>query len=201
MSTLELNELQQEVLTELLNVSVGKAANVLSQMVFSEIGMSIPTLKQIPQRQLADQLQSEIGQQITTVTMTTEGALSGSAILSLSMQSSFNLVYALLQGQVSREALTELEEEALTEMGNVVLNACMATFADQLEERIHTSIPYCSKGTPHQLIGEEEHEVLYITINLTHNGGKEHGTIILMLHIESAQNIRALIDNYLEKMV
>lgn len=40
MEALQLNELQQEVLTELLNVSVGKAENALSEMVPSEIGMS-----------------------------------------------------------------------------------------------------------------------------------------------------------------
>jgi len=56
-------------------------------------------------------------------------------MLLFSERDSLSLVKAILTEQIPLEMLSELEEEALTEVGNVVLSACLATFADLLNNK------------------------------------------------------------------
>ena len=65
----------------------------------------------------------------------------GNAILLFPKSNSLQLVRTLLKDQVPLDNLTELEQEALLEVGNVMLNACFGTVTNLLQLNITIS-PY-----------------------------------------------------------
>ncbi|HIJ23840.1 MAG TPA: hypothetical protein HPP65_01275 [Gammaproteobacteria bacterium] len=123
-------------------------------------------------------------------------------MLLFSERDSLSLVKAILTEQIPLEMLSELEEEALTEVGNVVLSACLATFADLLNNKMTTSIPYCLRGSPDELLDgvEADAEVLFICVDFIHDQGEARGFISLMFNVDSVKNIVSAIDAYLEKL-
>ncbi len=201
MSALGFNDLQHEVLIELLNISAGAAADVLSQMANSEIRLTIPKLFQIPRREAYTLVQEGGEEGIVSINMEIGGFFSGEGILLFSQQSSLSLVKVILSEQVPLEMLHELEEEALTEVGNVVLGACLATFADLLGEKMVCSVPFCLQGTPNELLTSEQAdvEVLFICVDFAHEQGQARGFVSLMFDVASVRNISMAIDNYLKK--
>ncbi|HIJ23839.1 MAG TPA: hypothetical protein HPP65_01280 [Gammaproteobacteria bacterium] len=73
MSELGLNALQHETLIELLNISVGAAANVLSQMAHSEIKLTVPKLFQISRKEVYSLVQETTEDKIVSINMEVEG--------------------------------------------------------------------------------------------------------------------------------
>lgn len=200
MSTPQLTELQREAMVELVNVSVGAAAAVLSEMANCEIKLNVPQLDQMTRKEVSELIEATVEGDIVSINIETEGFINGKSMLIFSERSSLSLVHAILQEQVPLEMLSEMEEEALTEVGNVVLNACLATFSDQLNERLTTSIPCCVKGPACELIGYDDVQVLFIRVNFTHHAyGEEQGFITLMFDVASMQNIITMVDAYLEQ--
>jgi chemotaxis protein CheC len=201
MSNLTLNELQHEALIELLNISSGKATAVLSEMLLSEINISVPRLEQTARSIVARQVQATLGEAVTAISMETEGVIACKAMLVLSQHSSFSLTQQLMGDQVPAELLPELESEAMVELGNVILNACLSTFADQFGESIQTSIPTFAQGSASSLIGDDHIEVLFLQVNFVSQAGNEQGHIILILSADEARKISALLDQYLRELM
>jgi chemotaxis protein CheC len=61
-----------------------------------------------------------------------EGDITGRALLIFPEARSLELVRAVIGGSLSIEEIIELEQEALAETGNIILNGCLATMANQL---------------------------------------------------------------------
>lgn len=196
-----LNEIQAEALVELVNVSVGAAASVLSEMAHCEIKLSAPTLDQLSRKSVSDLIQGAVEGDIVSIDIETEGFISGKSMLIFSERSSLSLVRAILQEQVPLEMLSEMEEEALSEVGNVVLNACLATFSNLLNQQLTTSIPCCVKGPAHELIGYDDVQVLFIRVDFSHAHGEEQGFITLMFDVDSMRNIVTMVDTYLQQVI
>ena len=60
------------------------------------------------------------------------GGFFGAALLIFPEKNSLELVRAVAGDHLSFEDILELEQEALAEIGNVILNGCMATIANLL---------------------------------------------------------------------
>ncbi len=199
MGDVTLSDLQREALVELVNISVGAAASVLSEMANCEIKLSVPQLDQLSRKEVSDLIEQAVNSDIISISIETEGFINGKSLLIFSEKSSLSLVRAILQEQVPLEMLSEMEEEALTEVGNVVLNACLATFSNQLNQQLITSVPCCLKGKASELIGYDNVQVLFIRVDFTHAYGEEQGFITLMFDVDSMQNIITMLDNYLQQ--
>ncbi len=202
MSDFELNEFHSEALKELLNIGVGTAADVLSQMARNEIRLNVPKMYQIPQSEVYQKVLDGADENVVSVIMRTEGFFSGESMLLFAEHSSLSLVKAILSEQVPLEMLHELEEEALAEVGNVVLSACLATFADLLGKKVVTSIPFCSRGSIDELLAGEEadHDVLFICVDFSYEEGRSRGYISLMFTVSSMEDIVDALDMYLKKV-
>jgi chemotaxis protein CheC len=196
----DLNELQHDSLIELLNISVGTSASVLSEMAHSEIRLSVPQLYQIPRRQVIELIEESTTGNVVSINMETHGFVSGESMLIFSEESSLSLVEVILQGQVPLELLTEMAEEALIEVGNVVLGTCLSTLADLLDKKLTTSVPFSVHGSVAEVIGSGETEILFLRVNFSHEYGKDSGFITLMFDVASVDNISAAIDAYLKKL-
>ena len=70
-----------------------------------------------------------------------EGDITGRALLIFPEERSLELVRAVVGSELSLEEIIELEQEALAETGNIILNSCLATIANTLESNLKISLP------------------------------------------------------------
>jgi chemotaxis protein CheC len=75
-----------------------------------------------------------------------EGDITGRALLIFPEAKSMELVRAIVGSELSLEDIMELEQEALAETGNILLNACLATMANNLQRTLKISLPEVLHG-------------------------------------------------------
>ncbi len=156
MSPIPLSELEKDAFAEILNIGVGHAAASLSQMIGQEIKLSIPVVE-IMDRDLAVlTLAGEENSSLTGVKEQFAGSFKGDAFLFFPEESSLELVRLLLGQDLPLDVLTEMEQEALTEVGNIILTGCLSTIADVLKEEITNEVPEFSHGEAAALLRGED---------------------------------------------
>ncbi|NJO17669.1 MAG: hypothetical protein HC877_18615 [Thioploca sp.] len=136
---IQLTELQQDAIVELLNIGMGVAARSLSEMVNEEISLSIPNLEMLSRQSAATHLNGESPITIAAVKQCFKGAVWGEALLLFPQDKSLELVQLLMKG-VPHEMLNELAQDALVEIGNIILHACLASLANLLAIDLNSDI-------------------------------------------------------------
>lgn len=141
---MKLTASQIDSLTELFNIGIGKAASSMSNMLSDEISLSVPNLE-VCERNKAIKLLSNHGEISGVIERFGSEAGGGAAMLLFHDEASTNVVRAML-GENAMLELTELEQEALTEVGNIILNACLATMANVMHIEFSLDLPTFVKG-------------------------------------------------------
>src|SRR5207237_90404 len=119
-----LSEMERDALTELVNIGVSQAAASLRQMVQDEILLSVPAIEIVTHSVAATLITEREGDDLIAVRQNFAGALQGRALLIFPQATSLDLVRAIIGHYLSVEDVAGMEEEALAETGNVILNNC-----------------------------------------------------------------------------
>jgi chemotaxis protein CheC len=113
----------------------------LRELVGEQVFLSVPSLS-ILSRSEAGQL---VGQRksslLIAIRQAFQGEFSGRALLIFPEANSLELVRAVAGAHLSLEDIVELEQEALAEIGNIILNGCIATIANLLQLSLKMSLP------------------------------------------------------------
>lgn len=130
-----------DTLCELFNIGMGRAAVSFSEMMGDEVLLTVPSLKAVDFNTALDIFQCISPGNVNAVEQCFDGQFSGNAFLFFNDDSSLQLVRSLLgEGSWSSE-LGELEQEALKEVSNIILNACFGCIADVLDCELESSVP------------------------------------------------------------
>ena len=121
-SSIDLSELELDALTELVNLGVSNAALSLREMVREEVILSVPKVSLVTRQAAVANLGDTAISRLVGVHQDFEGDIKGRALLIFPEQKSIELVRAVVGGELSLEDIVELEQEALAETGNVLLN-------------------------------------------------------------------------------
>jgi Chemotaxis protein CheC, inhibitor of MCP methylation len=122
----ELSELHRDALSELFNLGVGRAAHSLSQMVRDEIELSAPFVDVIQAHEVSAVLIGSEFRELSMVTIDFEGPFVSKAILLFPERNALAILSNMLDPDLTPEEVSEFEQEAMCEIGNVILNACMS---------------------------------------------------------------------------
>lgn len=204
---IELDELQRDMLSELFNLGMGSAASALSEMVSEEVLLSVPEIKFMKKSELAKMLAAESGDHISGVSQNFHGMLLGKALLTFPTQKSLELVRLLLQDTVPIENLTEFEEEALLEVGNIIINAGLSSLADIFEDEITSDLPIFNSGSSNDVINSADNNanyqeaVLYLQVDFSIELQNIKGYVVYLLNVESMENLATSIDKYIAKLM
>ncbi|RME05548.1 MAG: hypothetical protein D6803_08715 [Anaerolineae bacterium] len=128
--------LPNAALGALIHQSFIKASQALSIMLSRPIELRAPNVEVLSLDALPAALSVDHEQRAISVHGRISGGLKGAAALVLSPQSSARLVTLLTGQPVIPTALTLSDIEVLQEVGNIVLNACIAFLGDRLESKI-----------------------------------------------------------------
>jgi chemotaxis protein CheC len=135
------SEKQIDALTELINIAFGKAASSLSELTRHRVFLETPKVTMFPMNELKGFLQNYIKGDITTVHQIFQGQVAGDALLLLNYEGAVALTNLLADRSMNENHLHSASQEALIEIGNILLNACLGTFGNLLEVQIMFSVP------------------------------------------------------------
>ncbi|MGH8289146.1 MAG: chemotaxis protein CheX [Steroidobacteraceae bacterium] len=203
-SPIQLTDLHLDALAELVNLGVSNAATNLSEMVHEEIVLSVPRVSMVTRQEAIEILQGRDAKQLIAIHQEFEGDIRGRALLIFPEAKSLELIRALVGADLSLEDIMELEQEALAETGNVLLNACLSTMANSLQRNLRISLPEIIRGdgeeffhlTASPAAGDT---VLFIYINFSVKHRDIQGYLALLLDIPSLAILQTLLVEYIER--
>jgi len=137
----DLSEIQKEALLELLNIGVNESTNILSEILNVEIDLQIPSIKIISADKLIEELQEVGKENYSAVNMEFRNSFSGVSQLVFSQDSANKLVDVFTRQVLGNGDFDEIKAGALIEIGNIILNAILATFSNALEHEFQFYVP------------------------------------------------------------
>ena len=144
---MELNQLQQDALIELLNIGFGRAGSALSQLTGHRVLLEVPQVSVHPIDELNRVLRSVLDDQVASVHQIFSGPVGGDALLILNHSAAGMLKELLTNEPPLPLTIDASAREVLTEVGNILLNACLGTFGNILQVQVSFSVPHLSLDT------------------------------------------------------
>ena len=203
MSTV-LNELQLDALTEMVNIGVNRAAAGLREMVGEQVHLSVPNVALVSRDQAISTLAATEASSLVGIHQVFDGDVTGRALLIFPDTKSLELVRAVAGAELSLEEIIELEHEALAEIGNIILNGCMATLANMLQRNLKMSLPEILRGKPEIFFNlepppEAGEIVMFLYINFAIRQRDIRGYIAMLMDMPSMAALQVLLDEYIER--
>ena len=151
---MDLTSVQQDALVELINIGFGRAAASLSKLTGHRVQLQVPEITMCPIEQMATHLRPLLqNEAVASVHQIFSGPVEGDALLVLDQSSA-----AILKELLTNEPALPLEidrsaREVLTEIGNILLNACLGTFGNLLKVQVSFSVPHLALETLEGIVG------------------------------------------------
>jgi chemotaxis protein CheC len=205
-ATVTLNELQRDALTELVNIGVSRAAAALRKMVGEQVLLSVPAVEVIEPKAAAALISERASDRLVAVRQDFTGAFSGRALLIFPQANSLELVRAVAGDHMSLDEAAEMENEALAETGNVILNGCLGTMANMLHRSLSLSLPEVVRGNGAQLFrppgqATDEGLVLFLYINFMVRQRNIRGYIAMLMDLPSLGLLKLLLEEFISSVV
>lgn len=199
-----LNELELDTLTELVNIGVSRAAVSLREMVGEQVHLSVPAVDLVHRVRAIEILEGRESGPLVAVHQVFEGDITGRALLIFPETKSLELVRAVTGGDLSLEDIIELEQEALAETGNILLNGCLGTIANMLHRSLRMSLPEIIRGKGPDLFNlkpppEASDVVMFLYINFTVRQRDISGYIVMLMDIPSLAVLKNLLGELIER--
>lgn len=140
--TVMLTEAETDALAELFNVGLHRAAASLSDVTGQRIIVDMPKLVICEISEIEHRLADLVGGEIATVHQMFGGSVAGDAVLLLEQDKAAALARLMTDGEAATGGrIDQSAREVLTEIGNIVLGACLSGFGDMLQLPVSFSVP------------------------------------------------------------
>jgi chemotaxis protein CheC len=157
---IELDDNIRDALAETFNIALGDAAAQFAEIVNEEIELSVPHVELVEHHLLVARIESshENGVRgelcrISQDFQSKQGDITTQAILLFPKRGSLEIVRRMLGDTVSAESLNELEQDALGEIGNIIINNCMNSLAHIFDREMTGTLPEVRKGIAQDIFG------------------------------------------------
>jgi chemotaxis protein CheC len=200
----ELTDLELDALTELVNLGVSRAANSLREMVGAQVLLSVPNVRLVGRNEAIAILKARETSRLVAVHQVFEGDIAGRALLIFPEPQSLELVRAVAGGDLPLEDIIELEQEALAETGNVILNGCLATIANLLHRSLKMSLPEILRGEGAELFNlppppHGGDVVMFLYIDFAVRERDIRGYVAMLMDLPSLAALKVLLGEFIER--
>ncbi len=199
-----INEFYVDAVAEVLNIGMGSAAASLSEMINEEVKLSVPGVEFVSRSVATEIIAAKAKTDVSGVHQHFEGAFGGDALLLFPEDQSLELVRAVLQqDDMTLKDLTEMEQEAMTEIGNVILNACLCSMADMFGKEMRGEIPEFVHGTLQEVFSEDglqgQTEAIVLLLNMQFSVDEKNiqGYVTFLMDVASVEKFKNNIDSFL----
>lgn len=201
-----LSDIEIDALTEIFNVGAGRAALSLCEIVGEEVHLSVPSVEVLRTREIDVRVLALANVRFATVSQAFDGPFDAEAVLLFTEEHALEIVHDMMGSQMSLEQLAEFEQEAMCELGNIILNACLSAMADMLGITLNSSLPDYMVASPQQISarladGENgDTYVLVLHIDLLIEKHRSEGHLIFLLSSTSLNKLVACVQRYLNSI-
>ncbi|UWE18523.1 chemotaxis protein CheC [Herbaspirillum huttiense] len=201
-----LNEIERDALTEIFNVGAGRAAQSLSEIVGDEVRLSVPSVEVLRSGAIDEQVLPRTRGRFATVSQNFDGPFDAEAVLLFTEDRALSIVRDMMGSQMSLDELAEFEREAMCELGNIILNACLSAMADMLDITLNSSLPQYLVSSPDEISARlasaqgDESYVLVLHIDLVIEKHQTDGHLIFLLSSSSLHALVEHVQRYLGKI-
>lgn len=203
-----LNEDERDAISEILNIAIGQAARALSEMVDEEVKLSVPSIESLSVQEACDRVDRHTGRAGSAVRESFSGPFEGDMLLIFPEDQSLELVRRLIGETTEVESITDLEQDALMEVGNVIMTSCLSTMADTLGLSFtNTSLPEILRGTGSDILvanrgeGYKDGFVLFLEVDFKLQSSDISGYVLIALGLPSARLFKEIVNKYLEELM
>jgi len=205
-ATLTLDDLERDALTELVNIGVSRAAASLRKMVNKQVILSVPSVEVVTRKSAASLIGQRENEGLIAVHQQFEGPFSGRALLIFPESNGLSLVRAIVGDEMGEADLAEMEEEALAETGNVILNGCLGSMANMLQHTLKMSLPGVRRGNSTILFDvldntSDQSFVLFLYINFSVQDRQIRGYIAMLMDLPSLEKLKKLIADFIDRVM
>jgi len=202
--TKALTAFELDALTELVNIGVSRAAASLRELVGEQVLLSVPNVLLVSRSRAVEILAEREPSRLVAVHQVFEGDITGRALLIFPETKSLELVRAVTGGELPLEDIIELEQEALAETGNIILNGCLATIANMLQRSLRMSLPEILRGDGNDLFDleptpEAGDVVMFLYINFAVRERDIQGYIAMLMDMPSLVALKGLLGEFIER--
>ena len=186
-----LTDQQTDALGEFINIAFSRTASSLSEITGQRVLLDVPHVEVYPIGEVAANLERFLPGDVASIHQPFDGAIAGDAFLILNYEGAVRLTDLLTDGNTPQIQLDESAREVLTEVGNILLNACLGMFGNVLRVRVSFSVPGLHLESLEDLIDsirKERHGIQYAIIVYTSFRIRETsitGYLVLVLSVVS----------------
>jgi chemotaxis protein CheC len=191
----ELTATQQDALVELLNIGFGRAAASLSQLTGHRVLLEVPQVTIQPVDEVARALGGVIGSEVASVHQIFSGPVAGDALLLLDLAGAAMLKELLTDEAGLPLAIDASGREVITEIGNILLNACLGTFGNILDVQVTFSVPRLSLESAGAIVetlrvnNESPRYALIIHAGFKLRDAEVRGYLVIVLSVASLDRL------------
>ena len=194
-----LTDLESDALAELGNVAMARASVSLRTMFQHEVLLSVPNVEILAPKEAIARVAKPGNPNLVAVRQDFSGVFSGRALLIFPEASSLELVRVVVGRQLALEDIVDLEDEALAETGNIILNSWVATIANLLKKNLKMSLPVVIRRDQSHIfesVSPRESFILFLHIKFDISQQQIRGYVALMMDVPSVAELRSLIADY-----
>ncbi len=195
---MNLTEMQADALKEIMNIGVSKSATQLSALLNDEIRMAVPdinflTSAEVNSALLVNNALFANGEE-AIIYQDLMGMLKGRAYLIFRGEDSRFLSKAVLGNAFPHtgEKLQLFEQEAVMEIGNIVISSCIASIANILKDNVTLSTPvYAEESLPQMLSTQANDNVAVLVVKTALCASKRDitGTLVIVITSEMVDTV------------
>lgn len=194
---MELTERQRDAISELINIAFARTGAALSELTGHRVILNAPEVSVHPTEDLPAALAKFIPGEVASIHQVFGGPVAGDALLLLNHDGAVHLTDLLTDGGGPPSSrLDESAREVLTEVGNILLNACLGMFGNLLDVRVSFSVPRLHMDTLDELLdsliegGSSEPQyalVIYTAFQIRDSSVK--GFLVMVLSVSSLDRL------------
>jgi len=198
----ELSAAQHDALVELLNIGFGRAGASLSSLTGHRVLLEVPHVAIHPIDHLNDTLGEFMKGEVASVHQEFGGPVGGDAMLILDPVAATTLKELLTNEPALPLALDASAREVLTEVGNILLNACLGTFGNLLKVPVSFSVPDIDiasiRSVVERLIGPNDtfRYALVVTAGFRLRDAEVTGYVVIVLTVQSLTRLLVAVEQW-----
>jgi chemotaxis protein CheC len=196
-----LTELERDALTELINIGVSRAASSLRKMVGEEVLLSVPSVEVVSHRSAITLIGERESDDLVAVRQDFAGPFAGRALLIFPRAKSLDLVRAVAGEDIQAKELEDIEQDTLSEIGNIILTCCLSMMANMLKQSFTMSLPEVLRGNGPKLFeiasASEDSLVVFLYINFSVHNRDIRGYIAMLMDVPSLASVKRLVGEFI----
>lgn len=186
---MKFSDIELDALAETFNLSLGEAASMFSEMIRENIIISVPTVEILSRAALLGQLHHQGSERLCAIKQRFESSsdFNTNTLLLFPEQGTLELVRRMLGDNTPIEHITELEQDTLAEIGNIIMNGCMGSLANLFNNRMTGTLPDVSVSNTSDVLNNYDLNELFLVakISMSLSSTNITGLVLFIMDVNS----------------